>query len=201
MFSAIHFFLKLPRLKTVTGLAREDLLSDMLQCYPAGNLFCFRSEFQRMVSTRWYISRTTFIFISGDLVVWFWVLFIIENAPTPGSSSGNAPGNIFSHGYTELAKVWKQIQKMPVIKRYLGAFFFYNMGVQTVMLAATLYGTSELQIEKTSLIISILLIQLVAIPGAFAISKLSSTHWKFSGADVGCVFLGFDLYLGVFSSS
>jgi MFS transporter, UMF1 family len=48
------------------------------------------------------------------------------------------------------------------------------MGVQTVMLAATLYGKSELGIPTPNLIGAILLIQLVAIPGAYSISKLSS---------------------------
>ena len=47
------------------------------------------------------------------------------------------------------------------------------MGVQTVMLAAALYGKSELQIPDANLIIAILLIQLIAIPGAIAVSKLS----------------------------
>lgn len=54
---------------------------------------------------------------------------------------------------------------MHVIRRYLGAFFFYNMGVQTTMLAATLYGKSELNIPTSNLIIAILVIQLVAILG------------------------------------
>jgi MFS transporter, UMF1 family len=82
--------------------------------------------------------------------------------------------NIFSQGYKELAKVWRELKGMPVIKKFLTSFFFYNMGVQTVMLAATLYGKSELKIPDQNLIISILLIQLVAIPGALLISKLSS---------------------------
>jgi UMF1 family MFS transporter len=54
------------------------------------------------------------------------------------------------------------------------SYFFYNMGVQTVMLAAALYGKSELHIPVTNLIVAILIIQLIAIPGAYAISKLSS---------------------------
>lgn len=79
----------------------------------------------------------------------------------------------FTNGYRELQKVWKQLKAIPVLKRFLIAFFFYNMGVQTVMLAAALYGKSELQIPTDNLIISIILIQLIAIPGAFLISKLS----------------------------
>jgi UMF1 family MFS transporter len=81
--------------------------------------------------------------------------------------------NIFANGFLELKKVWKQLSTLPVLKRFLFAFFFYNMGVQTVMLAATLYGKSELAIPVNNLIISILLIQLVAIPGAMVMSKLS----------------------------
>jgi UMF1 family MFS transporter len=82
--------------------------------------------------------------------------------------------NILKNGFIELNKVWKQVMHLPVLKRYLVSFFFFNMGVQTVMLAATLYGKSELQIPVTNLIIAILLIQLVAIPGAILISRLSS---------------------------
>ena len=68
---------------------------------------------------------------------------------------------------------------MPVLDRFLGAFFFYNMGVQTVMLAATLYGKSELNIPTTNLIIAILIIQLVAIPGALLMGKMASTIGNF----------------------
>ena len=71
--------------------------------------------------------------------------------------------------------MWNQLAELPVLKKYLAAFFFYNMGVQTVMLAATLYGKSELAIPTSNLILAILLIQLVAIPGAFFIAKLSSS--------------------------
>ena len=63
---------------------------------------------------------------------------------------------------------------IPALKRFLPAYFFYNMGVQTVMLVAALYGKSELAIPTENLIIAILIIQLIAIPGAFAISGLSS---------------------------
>lgn len=84
--------------------------------------------------------------------------------------------NIFTNGFIELKKVFSQIMGMPVLKRFLAAFFCYNMGVQTIMLAATLYGKSELNIPFTSLIIAILLIQLVAIPGSILMSKLSAKH-------------------------
>jgi UMF1 family MFS transporter len=88
-------------------------------------------------------------------------------------------GSVFTNGYKELNKVWQQVKHMPVLKKYLGAFFFYNMGVQTVMLAATLYGKSELNIPTPKLIIAILIIQLVAIPGSYLIAKLSDKIGNF----------------------
>ncbi len=88
-------------------------------------------------------------------------------------------GSIFTNGYKELNKVWNQLKQLPVLKRYLGAFFFYNMGVQTIMLAATLYGKSELNIPTQNLIIAILIIQLIAIPGSFVIAKLSEKIGNF----------------------
>lgn len=108
--------------------------------------------------------------------IWWWAFgqFSLSRLPKSIPAGEQNQKNILFNGYKELAKVWKQLMAMPVLKRFLFAFFFYNMGVQTVMLAATLYGKSELQIPTSNLIIAILIIQIIAIPGAYAISKLSS---------------------------
>ncbi|MFN5024007.1 MAG: MFS transporter, partial [Chitinophagaceae bacterium] len=95
-------------------------------------------------------------------------------------ASGRKQENIFTSGYKELHKVWKQLIHLPLLKRFLTAFFFYNMGVQTVMLAATLYGKSELNIPTTNLIIAILIIQIVAIPGAHVMAKLATSWGNFN---------------------
>jgi UMF1 family MFS transporter len=50
------------------------------------------------------------------------------------------------------------------------------MGVQTVMLAATLFGSKELHLETSQLIAVILIIQLVAIAGAYLMAKLSEKY-------------------------
>ncbi len=81
--------------------------------------------------------------------------------------------NILVNGFHELKKVWHQLKKLPVLRTYLGAFFFYSMGVQTVMLAATFFGSKELKLETPQLISTILIIQLVAIAGAYLMAKLS----------------------------
>lgn len=81
--------------------------------------------------------------------------------------------SLLANGFVELRKVLAQIKKLPVLRTYLAAFFFYSMGVQTVMLAATLFGSKELKLETSQLIATILVIQLVAILGAYVMAKLS----------------------------
>jgi len=114
--------------------------------------------------------------------IWWWGFGQLALSKLPhGKPSENKRegGSILTNGYKELNKVWKQLGELPVLKRYLAAFFFYNMGVQTIMLAATLYGKSELNIPTTNLIIAILIIQLVAVPGAYLIAKLSERIGNF----------------------
>lgn len=109
--------------------------------------------------------------------IWWWGFgqFSLRRLPRPvPAGSGDLKHNIVSKGYKELQKVWTQVKQMPKLKRFLLSFFFYNMGVQTVMLVAAIYGKGELEIPTTNLIIAILIIQLIAIPGALFISRLSS---------------------------
>jgi MFS transporter, UMF1 family len=109
--------------------------------------------------------------------IWWWAFgqFSLRRLPKPvPAGTGDLQHNVLSKGYSELQKVWNQLKHIPKLKRFLFSFFFYNMGVQTVMLVAALYGKSELDIKTESLIIAILIIQMIAIPGAYAISWLSS---------------------------
>jgi len=83
-------------------------------------------------------------------------------------------------GYRELRKVWAELKTQVQLKRFLLSYFIYNMGVQTIMLLAVLFADQEInwpivngEPDKTGLIVSIILIQLVAIVGAFVMSRLS----------------------------
>ncbi len=87
--------------------------------------------------------------------------------------------NVFKEGFKETRRVYKEISLLPVLKRYLRGFFFYSMGVQTVMLAATIVGSKLLGLPETKLIVTVVLIQLVAIPGAIFISRLSAKFGNF----------------------
>lgn len=85
--------------------------------------------------------------------------------------------NVVFNGFRELQKVWHQIKNILPLKRYLAAFFVYSMAVQTIMIIAAYFGEKEVQWgsdsnRTTGLIISILVIQLVAVFGAWITSKL-----------------------------
>jgi len=121
--------------------------------------------------------------ISFLLVGVWWMGFgwmSISRLPAGRGAKGADSKNLITQGYKELHKVWIELKTLPVLKRFLFSFFFYNMGVQTVMLAATLYGKSELNIPTTNLILAILIIQIVAIPGAHLMAKLASKWGNFN---------------------
>src|SRR5205085_5492868 len=91
--------------------------------------------------------------------------------PKSKAAQQNRNGNILTSGFKEFKKVWHEVKLMPLLKRYLFAFFFYSMGVQTVMLAATLFGSQVLNLETSKLLACILIIQIVAIAGAYVMAK------------------------------
>ena len=85
--------------------------------------------------------------------------------------------NLIFNGFKELNSIWIKVKENKSLKRYLAAFFVYSMAVQTIMLVATYFGIEELEWgttdATTGLIVSILLIQLVAVLGAIITSRSS----------------------------
>lgn len=90
--------------------------------------------------------------------------------------------SILTNGFHELHEVWQQLQHLPLLKIFLAAFFFFSMGVQTVMLAAAEFAIKEIKMEVNGiwvslgdeqLIMIVVIIQLVAIVGAILMARLS----------------------------
>lgn len=113
--------------------------------------------------------------ISFVLVGLWWISFAqITFAKLPESKKHKKPQkNIVFKGFKELQKVFKELEHKPNLKLFLIAFFLLSISVQTVILMATLFGSSELELPTTNLIVTVILIQLVAIVGAWFFSKLS----------------------------
>ena len=118
--------------------------------------------------------------ISFVMVGVWWIGFShITYYYLPKGNRNNVPltRDFIFKGFHELQLVWKQLQQNLALKRYLYSYFVFIMAVQTVMLIATYFGATEIDWgsdDKTmGLIISILLIQLVAVVGAVITSRAS----------------------------
>lgn len=110
----------------------------------------------------------------------WWMLFAqytFKHLPTGTNEGKKVTKSVLLHGYNELKKIWKALKNNKTLRRYLSAFFVYSMAVQTIMIAATYFAVEELdwgkQDSTIGLIVSILLIQLIAIAGAFLTARLS----------------------------
>jgi len=102
-----------------------------------------------------------------------------------GNKDGKVTKDVFWNGFLELKKVWHQLKDYPILKKFLPAFFVYSTALQTVILIATYFGEEEImwvdtQQKTIGLIVSILLIQIVAIFGAYATAAASKRFGNIS---------------------
>lgn len=82
--------------------------------------------------------------------------------------------DMISNGYKEIAGAFKRVKGMPDIRNFLTAFFFYSAGVQTVIYLATIFAKKELNFETGELVLLVLILQIVAIGGAYIFSVLGN---------------------------
>jgi len=83
-------------------------------------------------------------------------------------------GQILFNGYRALKKVFDQVMQSRRLKTFLPAFFFYTMGLLTVLYLAATYGQKGLGLGADILIPTIMIIQIVGIAGAWLFSNLSN---------------------------
>ncbi|MDR2285228.1 MAG: MFS transporter [Sphingobacterium sp.] len=123
---------------------------------------------------RSFPARLSFLLVG----IWWLGFSMIPFRVLPNNQpSEHASGKgLFERVYTEFRSVWQQISLNKAVKRFLPAYFFNSVGVQTIMVVATMFGQKELDLEQESLIITIILIQLVAIIGAYLMSYLAKHY-------------------------
>ena len=115
-------------------------------------------------------SRLAFLTVG----VW-WIgfsLYALSKFPE-NSREGKPEWHYLTDGYKKLRKVWHQLKELSGMRKFLLAFFFYNMGVQSIMYLAATFGSKELQLEASKLIVTILLIQFVAAAGSYLFAYVS----------------------------
>ncbi|MEM6877228.1 MAG: MFS transporter [Bacteroidota bacterium] len=118
-------------------------------------------------------SRISFITVG----VW-WYLFAripFRRLPQDRKVSGNLR-QMGRAGYKEIKSVWQKVKGMTQLKRFLFSFFCYSTGVQTILFLASLFADKELGFGGQDLVILILILQIVAIGGAYLFSWLSGLY-------------------------
>jgi UMF1 family MFS transporter len=119
-------------------------------------------------------SRISFVMV----FVW-WLGFSIipfRLLPKGEPAVGKHDYNVLTGGFKELGKVFQKVKTMPLLRRFLSSFFFYSVGVQTIMLVAAQFAAKELKMPQETLITIILVIQVVAVIGAWLTSILSTKY-------------------------
>lgn len=140
------------------------------------------------------------IYHGFTLVGLWWIGFAQYTfAKLPNKSVINhAITNPFSKGFLELKKVFSELKHQLRLKRFLIAYFFYNMGVQTVMIMAVPFAAKEIKgLQDSDLIVSILLIQFLGIAGSFIMSRLSAVIGNLSTLTI-VIFLWVAICVGVY---
>jgi UMF1 family MFS transporter len=127
--------------------------------------------------------------ISFVMVGFWWIGFAqITFKKLPNNSFNRKPEKDFIwKGFKELKKVWMELKEYPTLKHFLIAFFLLSVGVQTIILLATIFGSIELGLGTTNLIVTVLLIQFVAILGAYVFSKVSKKYGNFKAIKITLV--------------
>lgn len=114
--------------------------------------------------------------ISFLLVGLWWMGFAqipFRKLPQDPKNNRKLKRQVLTKGFQELRIVAGKVRKTGVIRRFLPAYFFYSIGVQTLMVVAAAFGEKVLQLGAAKLIGTILLIQLVAILGAWLMARLA----------------------------
>ncbi|MDW3848102.1 MFS transporter [Micromonospora sp. BRA006-A] len=98
----------------------------------------------------------------------------------PTAAALQAGGNVLTDGFRQLGRTLRELKTYPLTLFFLLAFLVFNDGIQTVITLASQYGTEELRLEQSTLIVTILLVQFLAFGGALALGALAKRigAWK-----------------------
>jgi UMF1 family MFS transporter len=108
--------------------------------------------------------------------VWWLGFAQIPFRRLPPDRPGALPPGVLKKGYEEIRKAFGILRQSGNTARFLISFFCYNAGVQAILFLASSFADKEMQMEKSRLIVLVLILQLVAIVGAYLSSRLSA--WK-----------------------
>ncbi|MGX5184534.1 MFS transporter [Streptomyces avermitilis] len=83
---------------------------------------------------------------------------------------------ITAPGLRRLAATVRDMRRHPLTLSFLLAYLIYNDGIQTVISQASVYGSEELGLSQSTLIVAVLLVQVLAVGGALGMGRLARTY-------------------------
>ncbi|MEU8660867.1 MFS transporter [Actinoplanes philippinensis] len=140
---------------------------------------------------RWSIVSAGVWWAAFTVVPLLW----LREHPIAASDTG-AGGNVLTDGFRQLGRTIKGMRAYPLTLAFLGAYLIYNDGIQTVIALASQFGTEELKLEQSALILTILIVQFLAFGGALALGALATV--------IGArktILIALALWLGVVSAA
>ncbi|MFJ3228832.1 MFS transporter [Streptomyces sp. NPDC086783] len=87
-----------------------------------------------------------------------------------------APTGPAVNGWRQLASTVRDMRRQPLTLAFLLAYLVYNDGIQTVISQASVYGSEELGLDQSTLIVAVLLVQVLAVAGALGMGRLARTY-------------------------
>jgi len=130
--------------------------------------------------------------ISFIIVGLWWLGFAqVTYAKLPKNEHTRKPQKGYlTSGFKELRKVSKELINYPQLRTFLISFFFFSVGVQTIIYMAGIFGSTELGLPTTNLIGAILLVQFVAIFGAYIFSNVSKKYGNLTALKITIMIWG-----------
>lgn len=91
----------------------------------------------------------------------------------PPENVARAEGGLLRSSFGQLITTLRDVRRYPQTLLFLVAYLFYNDGIQTVIASAAVFGSRELQLGETSLVLAILVVQFVAFGGALVLGRVA----------------------------
>ncbi|MFF5362121.1 MFS transporter [Streptomyces scabiei] len=99
----------------------------------------------------------------------------LRDRRAPAGGAGGAEEKT-APGLRQLAATVRDMRRHPLTLGFLLAYLVYNDGIQTVISQASVYGSEELGLEQSTLIVAVLLVQILAVGGALGMGLLSRRY-------------------------
>ena len=107
-------------------------------------------------------------------------------------AEGTSTAGAVTGAFKQLADTFRELRGLPQTMLFLLAYLFYNDGIQTVISQSSIYGTSELMMEQSQVMMTFLMVQIIAFFGALIFGRAAAS-WGASRT----VIVGIAIWLGV----